>query len=334
MPGGAAGDCAALVTCVSFSHHFPIVVVGSLNADLVVRVERFPAPGETVRGDRFDVFPGGKGGNQAAAAARLGGHVAMVGQVGADAQGTWLRTALAASGADVSRVGIDEHVSSGVALITIDGRGQNQIVIVAGANGTFDPGRLEPAAALLREARVVLLQLEIPMPTVERAAALARAAGAQVLLDPAPAIAVSDQLLSLATVVTPNESELAALTGAANAPDAMSDEDIDALARRLIARGAGSVLVKLGPRGARLVTATHVDRWPAFEVQAVDTTAAGDAFGGALAVALAEGAAPGDAIRFACAAGALSVTRPGAQPSMPTRLEVEDVLSRSGRTRS
>jgi ribokinase len=163
-----------------------IVVVGSLNADLVVGVSRFPAPGETLSGGRFDVFPGGKGGNQAAAAARLGGHVAMVGQVGADSQGDWLRRSLAETGADVTMVATDERVSSGVALITTDAGGQNTIVVVAGANGTFEPGRLGPAVTRIRAARVVMLQLEIPLQTVERAAAEARSAGALVLLDPAP----------------------------------------------------------------------------------------------------------------------------------------------------
>ena len=158
-----------------------IVVVGSLNADFVVRVDRFPAPGETLRGDRFDVFPGGKGGNQAAAAARLGGRVAMVGQVGGDAQGAWLRASLETAGVDARRVSTDDSVSSGVALITTDATGQNEIVVVAGANGTFTPDRLAPAVALFQQASVVLLQLEIPMATVERAAAETRASGAIVV---------------------------------------------------------------------------------------------------------------------------------------------------------
>ena len=305
-----------------------IVVVGSLNADFVVRVDRFPAPGETLRGDRFDVFPGGKGGNQAAAAARLGGRVAMVGQVGGDAQGAWLRASLETAGVDARRVSTDDSVSSGVALITTDATGQNEIVVVAGANGTFTPDRLAPAVALLQQASVVLLQLEIPMPSVERAAAETRASGAMLLLDPAPAGDVPNQLLALASLVTPNESELAVLTGVPLLDDATSDDEIDARAARLLVRGATAVLVKLGARGARLVTPARRVAWPAFPVTAVDTTAAGDAFNGALAVALAERATLDDAIRFACAAGALSVTRAGAQPSLPTRDEVEHLLGR------
>jgi ribokinase len=306
-----------------------IVVAGSLNADLVVGVDRFPASGETLRGRRFDVFAGGKGGNQAAAAARLGGHVAMVGQVGGDAYGTWLRASLEASGVDVVCVATDDAVSSGVALITTDAAGQNTIVVVAGANGTFTPDRLAPAATLLRQASVVLLQLEVPMATVERAAAEARTAGAMLLLDPAPAADVPHQLLALASLVTPNESELAWLAAAPLLDSPTPDDEIDRRAQRLLARGAEAVLVKLGARGARLVTPSRRAAWPAFPVEVVDTTAAGDAFNGALAVALAGRASLDDAIRFACAAGALSVTRAGAQPSMPTSAEVERLLGRS-----
>jgi len=304
-----------------------IVVVGSLNADFVVQVERFPAPGETLRGHRFDVFAGGKGGNQAAAAARLGGRVAMVGQVGGDAQGTWLRTSLASAGVDVRCVSTDDSVSSGVALIMTDAAGQNEIVVVAGANGTFMPERIAPATTLLRQASVVLVQLEVPLATVERVAAEARAAGARLLLDPAPAADVSNQLLALASLVTPNESELAMLAAAPVLDAPTPEDEIDRRAQRLLARGAAAVLVKLGARGVRLVTPSRRLAWPAFPVAVVDTTAAGDAFNGALAVALAEGAELSDAIRFACAAGALSVTRAGAQPSMPTRGEVDQLLA-------
>ena len=303
-----------------------IVVVGSLNADLVVHVPRFLQPGETLTGSRFDVYPGGKGGNQAAAAARLGGRVAMIGQVGADSQGVWLRDSLGATGADVAMVAADEAVSSGVALITIDAAGQNTIVVVPGANGTFTPDRLGPSVTRLRSSRVVLLQLEIPLPTVERAAAEARSAGATVLLDPAPACEVPRQVLALASLVTPNETELLALAQAMPTESTLAEADIDRLARRVIERGAAQLLVKLGSRGARLVTAASGQTFPAPRVEAVDTTAAGDAFNGALAVAMADGATLEDAIPFACAAGAVSVTRPGAQPSMPTRLDVEALL--------
>jgi len=303
-----------------------IVVVGSLNADLTVRVPRFPAPGETISGDGFAVVPGGKGANQAAAAGRLGGRVAMIGQIGADANGTLLRDALHAAGVDTRLVAVDEAAATGVAVITIDAQGENEIVLAAGANGTYAPERLAPALLALRAARVVLLQLEIPLATVMRAAAEARSAGAVVVLDPAPAVPVPDQLLALADYVTPNERELAMLAGGTPTGDDTPLEDVDALAYAVLHRGAARVLVKLGARGARLVRLDAVQSWPARRVHAVDTTAAGDAFNGALAVALTEGASLDQAVRFATIAASISVTRPGAQPSLPSRAEVDAVL--------
>ncbi len=303
-----------------------IVVVGSLNADLCVRVPRFPTPGETIAGHGFTVVPGGKGANQACAAGRLGGRVAMAGQVGGDAQGRMLRDSLRRAHVDVSLVSVDGDEPTGVAVITVDAWGENEIVLAPGANATFTAGRLEGAEAVIRGARVVLLQLEIPMDTVLRAAATARAAGVRVVLDPAPAVPVSDELLGLADIVTPNEGELARLVGAA-AHEHLPEPAIDAQARALLARGCAIVIVKMGARGARLVTADDARTWPSFPVTAVDTTAAGDAFNGALAVALADERALGDAMRFATAAGALSVTRHGAQPSMPARADVERLLA-------
>jgi ribokinase len=301
----------------------PIVVVGSLNADLVVHVRRFPRPGETLSGSAFARFPGGKGANQAYAAARLGGTVTMVGQVGADDHGAWLTAHLARAGVDVSGVLRDPGHPTGVALITVDASGQNQIVLVAGANGSFDPARLESAQPALRRARVVLLQLEIPMETVVAAARTARAAGALVILDPAPARDLPDGLLELADYVTPNETELSALTGGGDVHDA---EDVRRRAAQLLTRGSAGVVVKLGSRGAALIERYDEYWWPAHDVPVVDTTAAGDAFNGALAVALADGVRPDAAGRLATAAGALAVTRPGAQPAMPARSEVDRLL--------
>jgi len=300
-----------------------IVVVGSLNADLVVHVPRFPVAGETISGEGFVLLPGGKGANQACAAARLGGVVAMVGQVGRDDQGGMLRESLRRAGVDVRLVDQDEQAATGVAIISIDATGENQIILAAGANGTFTPERLARALPLIRSASVLLLQLETPLDTVMRAATEARAAGVTVVLDPAPARDVPDQLLRLATYVTPNEGELARLVGAPVA-DEPSMADIDGQAARLIARGSTRVLAKLGARGARLITADGATEWPARHVTPVDTTAAGDAFNGAFAVALAEGADLYRAVRFATTAAAISVTRHGAQPSMPTRAEVDE----------
>jgi ribokinase len=300
-----------------------IVVVGSLNADLVVHVPRFPVAGETISGEGFVLLPGGKGANQACAAARLGGVVAMVGQVGRDDQGGMLRESLRRAGVDVRLVDQDEQAATGVAIISIDATGENQIILAAGANGTFTPERLARALPLIRSASVLLLQLETPLDTVMRAATEARAAGVTVVLDPAPARDVPDQLLRLATYVTPNEGELARLVGAPVA-DEPSMADIEGQAARLIARGSTRVLAKLGARGARLITADGATEWPARHVTPVDTTAAGDAFNGAFAVALAEGADLDRAVRFATTAAAISVTRHGAQPSMPTRAEVDE----------
>ena len=300
-----------------------IVVVGSLNADLVVHVPRFPVAGETISGEGFVLLPGGKGANQACAAARLGGVVAMVGQVGRDDQGGMLRESLRRAGVDVRLVDQDEQAATGVAIISIDATGENLIILAAGANGTFTPERLARALPLIRSASVLLLQLETPLDTVMRAATEARAAGVTVVLDPAPARDVPDQLLRLATYVTPNEGELARLVGAPVA-DEPSMADIDGQAARLIARGSTRVLAKLGARGARLITADGATEWPARHVTPVDTTAAGDAFNGAFAVALSEGADLDRAVRFATTAAAISVTRHGAQPSMPTRAEVDE----------
>ncbi len=216
----------------------------------------------------------------------------------------------------------DEQAATGVAIISIDATGENQIILAAGANGTFTPERLARALPLIRSASVLLLQLETPLDTVMRAATEAQAAGVTVVLDPAPARDIPDQLLRLASYVTPNEGELARLVGAPVA-DEPSMADIDAQAARLIARGSTRVLAKLGARGARLITADGATEWPARPVTPVDTTAAGDAFNGAFAVALAEGADLDRAVRFATTAAAISVTRHGAQPSMPSRAEVD-----------
>jgi ribokinase len=300
-----------------------IVVVGSLNADLVVRVPRFPRPGETLRGHDFARHPGGKGASQAYAAARLGGDVAMIGQVGADERGDWLIRHLAAVGADTHLIGRDPHEATGVALITIDAQGQNEIVLAPGANGTFSREKFDRATDAASRARVLLLQLEIPIETVSAAAAAGHAAGAIVVLDPAPARPLPDELIALADFLTPNETELSTLTGGGDVAD---ESDVRERARGLIARGAPGVLVKWGARGAALFTPADEQWWPAHAATVVDTTAAGDAFNGAFAVALAEGASIEYAGRFANAAAAISVTRPGAQPGMPSREEVEQLI--------
>ncbi|MFO1497602.1 MAG: ribokinase [Verrucomicrobiota bacterium] len=305
-----------------------IVVVGSLNADFVIRVDRYPVPGETLVGQQFNIFPGGKGANQAYAAGKLGASVAMIGQVGNDSQADWLKENLRAAGVDVSPILTDPGTSSGIATITIDRLGQNQIIIVPGANGTFNPARLEPSQAALQSAGLVLLQLEIPLATVEASARLAREGRATVILDPAPAQDLSDSLLHLTDYLTPNEGELALLTG--HAPGALTRAEATVLSRQLVSRGARKVLVKMGHKGALLVAQSYEHFWPAIPVEAVDTTAAGDAFNGAFAAALARGESEVEAGWYATAAAACSVTRLGAQPSMPNDEEVRSFLQRIG----
>ena len=302
-----------------------IVVIGSLNADLVINLSRFPVPGETIVGRDFKVFAGGKGANQAYGAARLGARVSMLGQVGNDSQADFLTRNLASVGVDVAQVRRDPDVSSGVAAITINAEGQNQIVIVPGANGTFGPDRLSRGQDLIASAGILLLQLEIPLATVELAARLASNSGAIVMLDPAPAQKLSDYLLSCVDYLTPNETELAILTGTAS--HAITRAHASQKAAELRNRGAKKVIVKMGAQGALLQTAHHEHFWPGLPVKPVDTTAAGDAFNAAFAFALASGQSEYEAGRFATAAAACSVTRPGAQPSMPTLAEVEKLLA-------
>lgn len=308
-----------------------IVAVGSLNADLTARVPRFPVPGQTVTGDRFETFPGGKGANQAYAAARLGARVEMVGQVGADGHGEWLTRHLAQVGVGVGHVVTDPIAATGVAIILIDAEGQNEIVVTPGANGTFAHNRLGAAEELIASAGFVLLQLEIPLETVERAVRVGRRGGARIMLDPAPARDIPDALLAAVDYVTPNETELAILCGTRVGSRGSKPSPADRAALRdsalaLRSRGARTVIVKAGVDGALLVGEAGERFWPAIEVDAVDTTAAGDAFNAAFAVALVEGQAEQDAGRFATAAAAHSVTRSGAQTSMPTRNDVELLL--------
>jgi ribokinase len=306
-----------------------IVVIGSLNTDFVIRVTRFPVPGETLVAEGYQIFPGGKGANQAYAAAKLGARVAMVGQVGNDAQADWLKANLAAVGVEVGSVLLDPTVPSGSATITINREGQNQIIIVPGANGTFSAERLDSSRDVLARAGVVLLQLEVPLPTVMAAARLARNAGALVILDPAPAQPLPDELLALADYLTPNETELCLLNS--KAPTDLSPPDAALLAGNLLARGARKVLVKMGAQGALLVGGKQNHFWPALPVKAVDSTAAGDAFNAAFAAGFVQGRSEEEAGDFATAAAACSVQRAGAQPSMPAAAEVEGLRQLSGR---
>lgn len=298
-----------------------IVVFGSINMDLVARVPRLPAPGETLRGSDFFTAPGGKGANQATACARLGASVAMVGRVGEDVFGTALRSGLESSGVDVSRVAVTPG-PSGVAVISVDERAENSIVIIPGANGQVGKEDLTRLDAALTGADSLLLQLEIPLEAVTTAARLAHARGVRMLLDPAPATPLPDELYTLTDVITPNETECAAMVG-------FPVRDLDQAERAakiLLQRGVKQVIIKMGERGVYLHNGSLGEMIPSFHVEAIDTTAAGDAFNGALAVALAKSQPLRAAVCFANAAGALSVTKRGAQASMPTIEEVEALM--------
>ncbi|WP_144172160.1 ribokinase [Pseudomonas sp. Kh13] len=296
-----------------------VVVVGSLNMDLVARAQRLPRAGETLPGESFCTVPGGKGANQAVAAARLGGSVAMIGNVGDDAYGQQLHRALYVEGIDCQGVITCQGVSSGVALITVDAASQNCIVIIPGGNGLLTPQSVQRFDALLQAAEVIICQLEVPADTVAWTLARGHELGKQVILNPAPATGpLPADWFAHIDYLTPNESEAEALTGVAVT-------DLDAARRageRLLQLGAGKVIITLGAQGALLVTAKGHQHFPAPLVQPLDTTAAGDTFIGGFAAGLVRGLEEGDAIAFGQRAAALSVTRAGAQPSIPYLAEL------------
>jgi ribokinase len=300
-----------------------VVIVGSLNMDLVACAARIPVVGETITGHTYFDEPGGKGANQAYAVARLGGQAAMLGRVGSDDFGRRMRENLQHVGCDVSELKTIPNAISGIALIFVADDGHNSIIIVPGANDRLSPQDVEAAEANLKGAALVLLQLENPLPTVIAAARVARRVGARVILDPAPAPPkpLPDELLPLVDVLTPNETEAAILAGLK--PGRLNTQQAGEIAEKLRARGAKTVIVKLGNQGCLLVEDGKPQALPAPQVKAVDTTAAGDVFNGGLAVALAEGADMAKACRFANASAALSVTRMGTQAATPTRAEVD-----------
>ena len=286
--------------------------------DLVTFANRLPADGETVVGDRFVTYPGGKGANQAVAVARLGGRSAMAGRVGDDMFGPQLLELLQAAGVDTAGVRTSIGASSGIAVISVGQGGQNRIVQVLGANDTCGDDELNAIKSLLPVASAILLQLEVSVELSMRVAALAKEMGVSVVLDPGPVREVPGDFYANVTVITPNETEAEALVGYP-----VSDiTTAQRAAEDLLNRGVGAAIIKMGSQGAYWSDGTDSGHCPAFPVVAVDTVAAGDAFNGALAVMLSGGESLSESVRFACAAGAAAVTRVGAQDSMPTRAEV------------
>jgi ribokinase len=301
-----------------------IVLVGSLNMDLVVRTPRLPRPGETIIGHEFITAPGGKGANQTVAAAKLGAAVSMVGRVGADDFGRALRANLRAAGADDTYVSTDAEAATGIAMIGVEDSGQNSIIVAPGANGRVTPADVDAARLAIASAKALIVQLEIPLATVWQALRLARAANILTILNPAPAQALAPDLLGLVDVLIPNETEATLLTGLEVTDFASAEQ----AARSLHERGARVVVVTLGQRGALVLEDSLARQVEAFPVKAIDTTAAGDAFVGAFAVVRAAGRDLDTALREASAAGALAATKFGAQPSLPTRAELDDFLQR------
>lgn len=303
-----------------------LVVLGSINADHILNIEQFPHPGETVIGKQYKVAFGGKGANQAVAAGRSGAKIAFIACVGADDIGERVRRQLASDRIDTQPIEAIADSTTGVALIFVNAEGENVIGIDAGANAAVTPDYLARYQQKVIDADALLMQLESPLETVIAAARLAKQHHTQVILNPAPARELSDELLGMIDMITPNETEAQRLTGIA----VDSDADAARAAQALHDKGIATVIITLGSRGVWLSENGNGKRVPGFKVQAVDTIAAGDTFNGALVTALLEGKVMADAVRFAHAAAAIAVTRPGAQPSVPWREEIDAFLQQQG----
>lgn len=303
-----------------------LAVLGSINADHILNLAHFPRPGETVIGKQYQVAFGGKGANQAVAAGRAGADIAFIACVGADEIGERIRQQLQQDQIDTAPVETVAQEATGVAMIFVNGEGENNIGIYSGANAALTPACVERHQQVIRSADALLMQLESPLDSVLAAARIARASHTQVILNPAPATQLSDELLALIDIITPNETEAEILTGIA----VNDDDDAARAAQALHAKGIDTVLITLGRRGVWLSEQGQGQRIPGFSVQAVDTIAAGDTFNGAFITARLEGVAMQDAVRFAHAAAAIAVTRPGAQPSVPWRTEIDAFLQQQG----
>ena len=300
-----------------------VVVVGSFMMDLVIKAERRPQKGETLIGQQFGMFGGGKGNNQAIAAARLGGDVTMVGRLGMDSFGDKLMDALVEEGVEIRFIVRDAEVGTGVGSPVIDADGDNSIIIVPRANMRLSAADVDRAASAISDSDVLLLQLEVPIAASQRAAEIAKSSGTKVILNPAPAQDLPDSFLAQVDILTPNQVEAELLSGV----EVSDSEGAERAARILLDRGVSAAILTLGEGGALLFKDGLTTSIPAYRVNVVDTTAAGDAFCGALATALARGEALEDAVVFANAAGALAVTVLGAAPSMPTAQQITEFLA-------
>jgi len=305
-----------------------IVVLGSSNTDMIIKVPRLPKPGETILGGTFTTAAGGKGANQAVAAARAGGQVTFIARVGQDILGEQAIEGFKQDQINVDFVQRDPSAPSGVALIFVDATGENSIAVASGANANLSAADISAALARIASADILLMQLEIPLETIEFATKIAADVGTKVLLNPAPAQKLDDQLLQQVSILTPNESEAELLTEI----PVNTIESAQQAAQMLLAKGPEVVILTLGANGALLVTRELVEHFSGFPVKAIDTTAAGDVFNGTLAVALAENKTLNEAVVFANAAAALSVTKLGAQPSAPRREEIESFLTTPSNT--
>jgi len=295
-----------------------ILIVGSSNTDMVIKTHTFPSPGETILGGKFLMNAGGKGANQAVAAARLGGRVTFIGKIGNDIFGKQAVQQLKEEGINVDFVSVDQENPSGVALITVDRKGENSIVVAPGSNGTLSTDDFDKAMSMLDESEYVLMQLEIPIPTVEYIAQIAYQKQKKVILNPAPAAKLSDDLLKSISIITPNETEAELLTGIKVTDEQSALKD----AAFLHEKGIEIVIITMGAAGAFLLAGGKHEIISAPKVDPVDTTAAGDTFNGALVVALSEGKSISESIAFANKVAAISVTRIGAQSSVPFRKEI------------
>ncbi|MCW0332136.1 ribokinase [Pantoea ananatis] len=308
------------------SKNAKLAVLGSINADHILNLAHFPRPGETVIGQKYQIAFGGKGANQAVAAGRAGANIAFIACVGADDIGERICQQLAQDNIDTHSVEAVEGESTGVAMIFVNGEGENNIGIYSGANAALTPQYVERHQQVITQAYALLMQLESPLDSVLAAATLARQHQTRVILNPAPATKLSDDLLALIDIITPNETEAEILTGIA----VNNDDDAARAAAALHEKGIATVLITLGRRGVWLSENGKGQRIAGFEVNAVDTIAAGDTFNGAFITARLEGKAMHDAVRFAHAAAAIAVTRSGAQPSVPWRAEIDDFLQQQG----